>query len=243
MKPFALLLMIVFIFSCKNSKNKLLSKDKTVLDRKEKEHPGKKLMETNCYVCHNPTATSEDRIAPPMVAIKKHYIKNNTTKEEFINSMQNWIENPTKENVKMFEAVKRFGLMPKQTFPDETIKVISDYMFDNEIKQPSWFENHYNKEKGKRSGVVNKEGKQKERERNSFNNLPYNERGLKYALTTKSVLGKNLMSTIQKEGTLAALNFCNERAYPLTDSMSIIHKATIKEFLINLETIVIQLMK
>ncbi|WBX76981.1 DUF3365 domain-containing protein [Tenacibaculum ovolyticum] len=228
MKPFILLLMIVFIFSCKNTKNKLSSKNKTVLDTKGQIYSGKKLMETNCYVCHNPTAERKDRIAPPMVAIKKHYIKSNTTKEEFRNSMQNWIENPTKENVKMFGAVKRFGLMPKQTFPDETIKVISDYMFDNEIEQPVWFENHYNKEKGKRSGVVNKEVKQKEGAHNSFNNLPYNERGLKYALMTKSVLGKSLMSTIQKEGTLAALNFCNERAYPLTDSVSIIHKAIIK---------------
>jgi hypothetical protein len=58
--------------------------------------------------------------------------------------------------------------------------------------------------------------------------LPYSERGLKYALSTKAVLGKNLMSKIQKEGTLAALKFCNIKAYPLTDSMSVVHKAVIK---------------
>ncbi|AUC82255.1 DUF3365 domain-containing protein [Lacinutrix sp. Bg11-31] len=56
----------------------------------------------------------------------------------------------------------------------------------------------------------------------------YAERGLQYAFSTKSVLGKNLMSTIQKKGTLEALTFCNTQAYPLTDSMTVVHKATIK---------------
>ncbi len=36
------------------------------------------------------------------------------------------------------------------------------------------------------------------------------------------------MSKIQKEGTLAALNFCNIKAYSLTDSMSVVNNAVIK---------------
>ena len=56
----------------------------------------------------------------------------------------------------------------------------------------------------------------------------YGERGLKYALETQGVLGKNLMQAIRKEGTLGALSFCNEKAYPLTDSMAVVHNATIK---------------
>ena len=58
--------------------------------------------------------------------------------------------------------------------------------------------------------------------------MPYAQRGLKYALTTKAVLGKNLMKTIQKKGTLEAVTFCNKQAYPLTDSMSLVHNAIIK---------------
>ena len=58
--------------------------------------------------------------------------------------------------------------------------------------------------------------------------MPYAQRGLKYALTTKAVLGKNLMKTIQKKGTLEAVTFCNKQAYPLTDSMSLVHNALIK---------------
>ncbi len=54
------------------------------------------------------------------------------------------------------------------------------------------------------------------------------EIGMSYALGTKKVLGKNLMGTIQKKGTIEALKFCNHNAYPLTDSMAVKFKATIK---------------
>ena len=33
--------------------------------------------------------------------------------------MQSWIKNPTMENAKMYGAVRRFGLMQKQAFPEE----------------------------------------------------------------------------------------------------------------------------
>jgi len=52
--------------------------------------------------------------------------------------------------------------------------------------------------------------------------------GLKYAMTTKAQLGKNLMGTIQSKGTEEAVTFCNVKAFPLTDSMAVVHKAIIK---------------
>lgn len=82
-----------------------------------------------------------------MIAIKKHYINENTTKEEFVASMQAWIKNPNKEDAKMFGAVKRFGVMPKKAFPEKTIAQIADYMYDFQIEQPEWFEDHYKSRK------------------------------------------------------------------------------------------------
>ncbi|WP_158979285.1 DUF3365 domain-containing protein [Cellulophaga sp. L1A9] len=52
--------------------------------------------------------------------------------------------------------------------------------------------------------------------------------GLEYAHTTQQALGKQLVGTIQKKGTLAALKFCNIQAYPITDSMALKHNAIIK---------------
>ncbi|OBX21633.1 uncharacterized protein DUF3365 [Gelidibacter algens] len=58
--------------------------------------------------------------------------------------------------------------------------------------------------------------------------LAYAGRGLRYALSTQAVLGKNLMQAIQKAGTSGALSFCNEKAYSLTDSMAVVQNASIK---------------
>ena len=146
MKAFIPIIIALFFVSCQTSEKPnyaKVSKDLTQQKKvKVKEHPGKKLMETNCYVCHNPTANHENRVAPPMIAVKKHYITATTTKEEFKAAFHNWIENPTKEKAKMFGAVRRFGIMPKTPFPKKTIDLIADYIFDNDIAQPDWFEEH-----------------------------------------------------------------------------------------------------
>ena len=56
----------------------------------------------------------------------------------------------------------------------------------------------------------------------------YKELGLELAMTTKGIVGKNLMGTIQKEGTDAALAFCNVNADVLIDSMSTELNASIR---------------
>ena len=109
-------------------------------------------METYCYACHNPTANHDGRIAPPMIAVKKHYISDDTTKEQFITDIQNWIKTPSEEKSRMPGAIRKFGLMPYAPFPEETITQIADYMYDFNIDQPDWFEDHFNEERGKRMG-------------------------------------------------------------------------------------------
>lgn len=44
------------------------------------------------------------------------------------------------------------------------------------------------------------------------------KKGKEVALAAKTVLGRNLMMAIQRDGTEYALHFCNERAIALTDS-------------------------
>lgn len=228
MRLLTLLLVFILFFSCKDNNRPSYSKKEVITSKNIQQPEGKKLMENKCYVCHSPSASHDDRIAPPMIAIKKHYISSETTKEKFIESLQSFVKNPTKETSKMRGAVRRFGLMPKQVFAANDIKKIAEYIYDNNIEQPEWFESHFNEERSKGKGKVKTKGKQDHKMGENFKDLPNSERGLQYALSTKAVLGKNLMSKIQKEGTLEALKFCNVKAYPLTDSMSVFHKATIK---------------
>ncbi|MCF7568486.1 hypothetical protein L3X37_08930 [Sabulilitoribacter arenilitoris] len=52
----------------------------------------------------------------------------------------------------MFGAARRFGVMRKTPYPEETIRQITDYMFHNNNKHPDWFEDYFNEKKGKQQG-------------------------------------------------------------------------------------------
>jgi cytochrome c553 len=222
MKSFTLFIAISILFSCKSTKKETYSAKSDVTVTTKQLHPGKKLLESNCIPCHSATASIDGRIAPPMIAIKKHYIGQKTTKAVFVRSMIDWIENPSEETALMHGALKRYGIMPKLDFPKEMITQIAEYMFDYEVDEPEWFEAHFNVDKG--NGKAMKECIEEKNDIKEF----YTKRGLKYAMSTKKVLGKNLIGKIQKEGTLSALQFCNVKAFPLTDSLAVVHNATIK---------------
>ena len=223
------LILALFLFSCKTETKENYKKQSKITSE---THPGKKIMEMQCYVCHNPETEHDSRIAPPMIAIKKHYIGENTTKEAFIAAMQQWIKTPSDSIAKMPGAIRKFGIMPFASYAEADIEQIADYMYDNEIEEPSWFQEHYEEEHGKKNGNGNGQGKRMRqghaKVKFETKGKTYEEIGLHYALNTKKQLGKNLMGTIQKKGTVEALEFCNERAYPLTDSMATVFSANIK---------------
>lgn len=85
-----------------------------------------------------------------MIAIKKRYIFKDTSKEEFITSTQNWVKNPNEKDAKMFGAVKRFGVMQKLLYPEETVSIIAEYIYDYQIEKPAWFEAHFNQRRSNR---------------------------------------------------------------------------------------------
>lgn len=248
-------LVLVVLLSAYGCKNGQTTKEEfTTPDPRETAGvipPGKKLMETKCYVCHSPDAPeNEGRIGPPMIAIKAHYIDEETTKEEFIAALWDFVEKPTEEKARMRGAVRRFGVMPYQPFPREEIEQIGAYIFDYRIEEPEWFMEHWmnghgegheqgmgqgkGHGKGQGKGQGRGRGGQRKPYINSGKTVSVNEArtpadiGLKYALDTKKLLGKNLMGAIQSEGTLAAVKFCNVEAYPLTDSVSKAYNAVIK---------------
>ena len=153
-------------------------------------------MATNCYSCHAPGGGPENRIAPPMHAVKMHYNTEGISKEEFVANILAFHKNPIAENSKMPNAIEKFGIMPKFGFPDKDIEQIAEYMYLADL--------HKNI-KGKSMG--NMEGK------------TTGELGLSFAMSTKQQLGKNLMNAIKTEGTPNAIAFCNVHAYPITDSL------------------------
>lgn len=103
------------------------------------DHPGKQLMEMNCYICHNPKTSKESMIAPPMVSIKKQYLSEVISKEDFVNDFVSFVKNPSEEKSKMPEAITNFGLMPYQFYPENTIRQIADYLYEYDVEEPKWF--------------------------------------------------------------------------------------------------------
>ncbi|MBT8259028.1 MAG: hypothetical protein KJO49_11185 [Bacteroidia bacterium] len=111
--------------SCQRSEQLTL---KSVQDPLE-VHPGKKLMETYCLSCHKPQGDHEGRLAPPMVMVKQHYLSEGMPKDEFVNNIVSWVEDPNWDHLKMSGAARRFGIMPKHGFPKDSIKLIADYLY------------------------------------------------------------------------------------------------------------------
>ncbi|WP_445710042.1 c-type heme family protein [Flavobacterium sp.] len=212
---------LLFFISCQ--KKNVPYEEITSLSEAYSPQEAKDLMETHCYLCHSPsTKENEGRIAPPMIAVKSRYLMDYNSKDDFVKAISNFVENPTNETAKMHGAVKKFGVMPKQVFPEKAVAQIANFMFDYQIDEPTWFKEHWQghgnddwTQPGKKVIVVEKQ-------------KSYDEIGLEYALATKKILGQNLMGTIQKKGTLEALVFCNSQAMPLTDSMSVKYNAIIK---------------
>ena len=243
MKGFIFLAIFLVFASCKDVKkvehlSTEISSDEGSVNLGS-DHPGKELMETLCYACHNATVPEESRLAPPMIAMKRRYLMDSNSKEEFINNITVWMKEPSLEKSKMFGAVDRFGVMPYLPTSDENVRLIAEYLYDFDIDQPEWFEEHFQNQQGQGRGMGRGNGMGKGMGRgmgmgrgnvqgvlNSA--VDYSEVGLKYALSTKALLGKNLIKAIEEKGTIGAVEFCNIKAMKLTDSMSLIHKAIIK---------------
>lgn len=213
MRSLLLVSLIAFVgFSCSN--NSTSNQNNTHPNKPNSE--GLSLMETNCYTCHSPSAPENGRIAPPMIAVKIHYMENFKTEEEFKKAFIDFVNNPSEAKSKMPGAVKKFNLMPKLAFKQKDLELMATYLYNNEVEKPKWFDEH-------RKNHHKKGGKHKHSKE-----LTPLEKGQQLAMKTKSILGKNLMGAIKANGTANALSFCNEKAILLTDSMANALNASIK---------------
>lgn len=103
-----------------------------------------KLFQQNCYACHSVITKSHDEIiAPPMVAIKRRYMKEYDSRVDFVAAMVAYANDPKVENALMLGAVDKFKAMPKQAFKKDELEKIATYIYDNEIEAPEWFEAHF----------------------------------------------------------------------------------------------------
>ena len=149
-KPiYLLVLLAVSLFSFnKINNNKEIPQPLTT--NTDIENAGLLLMKSKCYVCHSVTTKSHDAIiAPPMVAVKRHYTNKYDNKKDFVNAIVTWSVDPKEDNALMPGAVNKFKVMPKMGFIKDDMEKIANYMFDNEIDKPAWFGAHAKEMHGK----------------------------------------------------------------------------------------------
>ncbi len=225
MKYYMLFTLLMALTGCKETPRQHrtpsgLSNDTMV--RAEVPHPGKRIMEQECYICHDPKITRARRIAPPMESIKRHYIDVGTTKDEFTKALIRWVNDPRTES-KMLGAHAKFGPMPYMPNPDDAVTQIADYLYDNEIDRPKEFDLYF--AMAHPNGVG-------EGECECFDDLAlekeYAAIGLAHAMAAQAELGRNLKKAIQEEGTVGAIQFCNTEASKLTDSISVMRNAIVE---------------
>jgi hypothetical protein len=97
------------------------------------------LLQQKCFVCHSPTADHDNRLAPPMEAVKMHYLRNYSDKDAFVSAVNAFVKNPNEEDALLFGAVRRFNVMPKQEFDEEEVKAIAAFIYENDLETPEWF--------------------------------------------------------------------------------------------------------
>ena len=101
---------------------------------------GYELMQQKCYICHierpDPSMSGQ-MIAPPMLQVQEHYKPSFQDKEEFIDAMVSFIQNPSEEKTLMPGAVKKFNLMPKLIYDEQELRLIAETINTHDFGQIS----------------------------------------------------------------------------------------------------------
>lgn len=97
------------------------------------------LIDTRCFVCHNPDMKAENRLAPPMYMVRSHYYNDSISRENFIEQITVFALKPDLEKSVMPGAVRNFGLMPQTSFDENEVRLIAGYIYDTDLQSDAWF--------------------------------------------------------------------------------------------------------
>ena len=141
---------IVFLSSC-NRSNEEKSGERSGSDMNQElfltaglnynQSEAEKLYTGKCMICHGVGTSEETAIAPPMASVKRRYLRDYSSKEDFVNALVDFSENPTGEKAMMYNALNKFNVMPNLAFKKEELVKIAAFIYDEEIEMPEWHEN------------------------------------------------------------------------------------------------------
>ena len=112
------------------------------------ETSGEQLYKQHCTVCHGATSAAQRRIAPPIFAVKNHYLAVHNEELTFVDAINAWVANPAEEKSLMKGAIRHFNLMPKIAVAESDVTKIAEYIFSDTINIPEAYRKHYAKNHG-----------------------------------------------------------------------------------------------
>lgn len=115
------------------------------------EDHGENLFTQHCGLCHGETAAGQRRIAPPIFAVKNHYLSVHDEELTFVDAINSWVANPEEEKSLMKGAIRHFNLMPKITVSESDVTKIAEYIFSDAVGIPDAYKKHYNNNHGAKS--------------------------------------------------------------------------------------------
>ena len=115
----------------------------TVLADNE-ESQGKHLYKTLCSSCHGLSGGMDmgQRVAPPIAAVRFHYIGAYPDKTSFVTAMTNWVEKQDENKSLMRGAIRRFNIMPPISVSKQDTQKIASYIYAGDIEKPPGFDEH-----------------------------------------------------------------------------------------------------
>ena len=95
-----------------------------------------KIFDAKCAMCHIKTMPTNraNMVAPALMGVMRHVKMVYPNKEDAVNFMVDYVQNPTKEKaICMPQKIARFGLMPSQkgNITLKELKEVSEWMFNN----------------------------------------------------------------------------------------------------------------
>ena len=154
MKHLSLITFILILLSACNQNSKQEKTDtnsksidsNSVLTYNKAE--AEQLYRNKCLICHDLGTSEANAIAPPMVSVQRRYKMTYENKQDFIKAMVAFTENPIEDKALMIKAKDKFNIMPKLGYDKKDLQIIATYIFENELPQPAWFDEHFKKEHG-----------------------------------------------------------------------------------------------
>ncbi len=118
----------------------LLSQAAIASDNEEAEH----LFKIYCDVCHGMTGgmNMAKRVAPPIAAVRMHYIGRHPDKKSFIKAISGWVAKQDPGKSLMRGAIRRFNIMPPVPVSKEHAMKIADYIYEGKLQQPAGMQEH-----------------------------------------------------------------------------------------------------